>query len=143
MICLRLGKTTEAKLHRVNLRSPRPKIHYYQNKWLEVKESQYLIMKWKSLLSMHGSKYVTNQPMHGFRYVTNTPTWERCWLQSYSIHPHDEDQETPWLQNPWCINATAFSRKRWIGVDCLRSQYACNNKCNHLMTALKIILIYV
>ena len=37
VICLRMGKTTEAKPHRVNLRSPLPRIHYYQNKRLQVK----------------------------------------------------------------------------------------------------------
>ena len=37
MICLRMGKTTEAKPHRVNLRSPLLRIHYYQNKQLQVK----------------------------------------------------------------------------------------------------------
>ena len=37
MICLRIGKTTEAKPHRVNLRSPLPRIHYYQNNRLQVK----------------------------------------------------------------------------------------------------------
>ena len=39
VICLRMGKTTEAKPHRVNLRLSLPRIHYYQNKWLQVKES--------------------------------------------------------------------------------------------------------
>ena len=43
VICLRMRKTFKAKPHRVNLRSPLLKIHYYQNKWLQVKESQYLI----------------------------------------------------------------------------------------------------
>ena len=57
------------------------------------------VMWWQSLISMHSSKYVTNQSMHGSQYVTNTPTWEGCWLQISSIHPHDEDQEAPWLQN--------------------------------------------
>ena len=37
VICLRMGKTIEAKLHRMNLRSPLPKIYYYQNKRLQVK----------------------------------------------------------------------------------------------------------
>ena len=32
-----MGKTTEAKPHRVNLRSPLLRIHYYQNKRLQVK----------------------------------------------------------------------------------------------------------
>ena len=36
VICLRMGKTIEAKSHRVNLRSPLSKIHYYQNKQLQV-----------------------------------------------------------------------------------------------------------
>ena len=31
VICLRMGKTTEAKLHQVNLRSPLLRIHYYQS----------------------------------------------------------------------------------------------------------------
>ena len=37
VICLRMGKTIEAKPHRVNLKSLLPRIHYYQNKRLQVK----------------------------------------------------------------------------------------------------------
>ena len=37
VICLRMRKTTEVKPYRKNLRSPLLKIHYYQNKWLQVK----------------------------------------------------------------------------------------------------------
>ena len=37
VICLQMGKTSEAKPHRVILRSPLPIIHYYQNKRLQVK----------------------------------------------------------------------------------------------------------
>ena len=51
VICLRIGKITESKLHRVILRSPLPRIHYYQNKWLQVKESQYLIPTYSSTLT--------------------------------------------------------------------------------------------
>ena len=29
-----------------------------------------------------------------------SPTREGCWLQSFSIHPHDEDLEDAWSQNP-------------------------------------------
>ena len=43
VIYLRMGKTTKAKPHQMNLRSPLPRIYYYQNKQLQVKESQYLI----------------------------------------------------------------------------------------------------
>ena len=35
MIYLRMGKTTEANPHRVNLRSPLLRIHFYQNKQLQ------------------------------------------------------------------------------------------------------------
>ena len=38
-----MGKTNIAKPHRVILRSPLSRIHYYHNKRLQVKESQYLI----------------------------------------------------------------------------------------------------
>ena len=37
VICLQMGKTTEAKPHWGNLRSPLPRIYYYQNKLLQVK----------------------------------------------------------------------------------------------------------
>ena len=37
------GKPPRQKPHRVILKSPLPKIHYYHNKRLQVKESQYLI----------------------------------------------------------------------------------------------------
>ena len=37
------GKPTQQKSHRVILRSPLPRIYYYHNKRLQVKESQYLI----------------------------------------------------------------------------------------------------
>ena len=40
VICLRMVKTIEAKPHWVILRSPLPKLHYYHNKRLQVKESQ-------------------------------------------------------------------------------------------------------
>ena len=39
-----MGKTYTTKTpHRVILRSPLLKIYYYQNKWLQLKESQYLL----------------------------------------------------------------------------------------------------
>ena len=37
------GKPTQQKPHRVILKSPLLKFHYYHNKRLQVKESQYLI----------------------------------------------------------------------------------------------------
>ena len=43
VICLRMGKIIKTKPHWVNLRSSLPRIHYYQNKRLQVKKSKYLI----------------------------------------------------------------------------------------------------
>ena len=37
------SKSTRQKPYRMILKSPLPRIHYYHNKWLQVKESQYLI----------------------------------------------------------------------------------------------------
>ena len=45
--------------------------------------------------SMHSSQYVTNQSMCESQYKAYSPTLERCWLQSCSVHQHDEDHETP------------------------------------------------
>ena len=40
VIFLQMGKTKRQKPHRVIFRSPLPKLHYYHNKRLQVKESQ-------------------------------------------------------------------------------------------------------
>ena len=82
VICVRMGKTTETKPHQVNLKSPLLRIHYYQNKQLQVKGIS----------------------------VPNT-NLRRCWLQSSSVHPNDEDKKTPWLQNPWCKDTIASTKK--------------------------------
>ena len=42
---------TRQKTHWVILRSPFPRIHYYQNKRLQVKESQYLILTYNWILT--------------------------------------------------------------------------------------------
>ena len=45
------GKLTRQKPHRVILRSPHLRIHYYQNKQLQVKESQYLTLTYSWTLT--------------------------------------------------------------------------------------------
>ena len=44
-----------------------------------------------------------------------SPTKEGCWLQSSSIHPHDEDQEDAWSQNPTVHIHSNFFRKDELG----------------------------
>ena len=52
VICLRMGKTSKAKPHRVILRSSFSRIHYYHNKRLQVKKSQYLIPTYSWTLTL-------------------------------------------------------------------------------------------
>ena len=81
--------------------------------------------------SMHDSQYVTNQSMHGYKYVTNTPTWERCWLQSSSVHPNDEDHETPWLQNPTAYKHSSFFKRKMNKSNFVSDHNMLNNHtCN-------------
>ena len=85
-----------------------------------------------------------------------TPIWKVCWLQSSLIHPHDEDQEDTWSQNPTVqIHSNFFKRKRWTRSRTLSPVTICLNKvcsnkvCSILvqlvyrLTALKTIILYV
>ena len=65
---------------------------------------------------MHGFQYVTNQfdtriPVHESQYTTYSPTWERCWLQSSSVH---KMKITKLLGHKTlrCINTVASSSKK-------------------------------
>ena len=80
-----------------------------------------------------------------------TPTWKNCWLQSSSVHPHDEDQEDAWSQNPMVqIHINFSNKKRWIRLRTLSPvTIFLNRVCSILMqlvyrlTALKTIILYV
>ena len=80
-----------------------------------------------------------------------TPIWKDCWLQSSSVHPHDEDQEDAWSQNPTVqIHSNFFKRTRWTRSRTMSPITICLNRvCSMLvqlvcrLTALKIILLYV
>ena len=80
-----------------------------------------------------------------------TPIWKDYWLQSSSVHPHDEDQEDAWSQNPMVQIHNNFSkRKRWTRSRILSPVTICLNRvCSMLvqlvyrLTALKKILLYV
>ena len=81
----------------------------------------------------------------------NNTNWEECRLQSSSVHPHDEDQEDAWSQNPTMqIHSNFFKRKRWTRSRTLSPVTICLNRvCSMLVqlvyrfTALKTILLYV
>ena len=90
---------------------------------------------------------VVRIPIRDFK----TPIWKDCWLQSSSVHPHDEDQEDTWSQNPTTqIHSNFFKRKRWTRSRTLSLVTICLNRvCSILVQlvyrfmALKTILLYV
>ena len=65
---------------------------------------------------------VARIPVRDFK----TPIWKDCWLQSSPVHPHDEDQEDAWSQNPMVqIHSNFFKGRDELGQEpCLRSQFA-------------------
>ena len=133
MICLQMRKTTRQKPHRVILRSPLSRIHYYQKKRLQVKEFQYLIPTYNWILTLilnwtcsvvtispfqctALSIWLTNS-MRGSQYAAYSPTWERCWLQSSSIHYTMKITKLLDYKTLGCTNTVASSRERWIRVN--------------------------
>ena len=163
-------KPLRQKSHRVILKSPLSRIHYYHNKWLQVKKSQYLILTYSWALTPISNWTCSVVAISHFQW-TAPSTWltnwcmdPRMWLTNWCMNPStwlthqlEKDVGCKVLQfihmmkimkllgykTLWHTNIVASSRERWTRANCLWSQYACNNKCNNLMTALKIILIYV
>ena len=100
-------------------------LHYYHNKWLEARNPKYLtnlqlnpypntqldlFCSDSSPFWCTAPKYVTNGCADPSMRLQNT-NWEECWLQSSSVHPHDEDQENAWSQNPTVqIHSNFFKR---------------------------------
>ena len=118
-----LGKPTWQKPHQVILRSPLPRIYYYQNKRLQVKESQYLISTYSwtltpitswtcsivtiSLFQCTTPSTRTNQ-LCGSQYATWLPTWEGCWLQSSSVHHTIKIMKLLGHKTLWCTKHSSF-----------------------------------
>ena len=90
---------------------------------------------------MHDSKYVTNN------WFTNPSTWLTHQLEKDAGCKVLQFIHTMKIKNLlvyktlWCTNTAASSRERWTRTDCLRSQYACNNKCNNLIIRTYVFLI--
>ena len=112
------------KPHRVILRSPFPRIHYYHNKRLQVKESQYLIpnyswtlipiLNWTcSVVTISHfqcttpSTWLTNRCVDPSMRLTYQLEEEEYWLQSSSLHQQWRSRST-WLQNPKAQRRSSF-----------------------------------
>ena len=50
-----------------------------------------------------------------------SPIREGCWLQSSSVHPHNEDQENAWSQNPTVHKHNNFFRRDELGQNFVSS----------------------
>ena len=98
------GKPTRQKPHRVILRSPLPKFHYYHNKRLQVKESQYLIPTYSwTLIPIPNwtCSIVTISPFDAWLPVRNfNHQLEKVVGYKVLQFIHDENQEDAWSQNP-------------------------------------------
>ena len=153
------------KPHWVILRSLLPRIHYYHNKWLQVKEFQYLIPTYSWTL--------TPIPTWTCSIVTISPCNARLlirdklimWIPVHDFNHQLEKvvgckvlQFIPTMKikkmlghkTLWCTNTATSSQERWTRAKlCLRSQFAWTNFCSTLvqlvntLMALKIILLYV
>ena len=137
-------KPTREKPHRVILRSPLPKLHYYHNKRLQVKEFLYLIPTHSWTLTPIPNwtcSVVTISPFDArllSTWSTNCTdpsmrlqslTREGCWLQSSSVHPHDEDQEDAWSQNPMVHKHSNFFRRDELGQNFVSSHNLLEQTC--------------
>ena len=122
-------KLTRQKPHQVILRSPLPKIHYYHNKRLQIKESQYFITTYSWTLTLipnwtysvviishfqctAPNTWLTNS-MRRSQYAAYSPTWERCWLQSSSVHHTMKITKLPGYKTLRYTNTVASWRDRW------------------------------
>ena len=125
MICLRMGKTNMAKFHRVILRSPLLRIHYYQNKWLQVKESQYLISTYSWTFTPISNWTCSVVTISHFQ-CTAPNTWltncadpvrdlitnlRRILAAKFFCWSHNEDYEVAWSQNPTVYKHISFFKK--------------------------------
>ena len=60
-----------------------------------------------------------NNLMHGSQHATYTPTWERCWLQSFSVHHMMKITKLLNYKSLWCTNTIASWKERWTRANCL------------------------
>ena len=76
-------------------------------------------------------------------------TREGRWLHSFSVHPHDEDQEDAWSQNPMVHKHNNFFKRDELGWNFVFGykllEQTFLNTCAICvpLTALKTILLYV
>ena len=79
---------------------------------------------------MHGSQYVTNQFDTRIQVRGLLTNLRKMLATKFFSSLHDEDQETPWSQNPTVYKHNSFfKRKLNYGKFYLRSQFAWTQLC--------------
>ena len=128
-IVYELGKPPRQKPHQVNLRSPLRRIHYYQNKLLQLKESQYLLptYSWTLTPIPNWTCFVVTispfQCMAPSMWLTNRCTDPSTWL-THQLEKHVGYKVLQFIhitkikkllgyKTLWRTNAAASSRERW------------------------------
>ena len=133
-----MGKANMAKTPSSDFKSPLPRIHYYHNKRLQVKESQYLIPTYSCTLtpipnwtcsvtisSFDARLPIRDQPIVRIPVRNLITNLRRMLAAKFFSSSHDEDQETPWSQNPMVYkHSNFFWRQMNQGKFYLRSQFA-------------------
>ena len=159
---LQMEKPTRQKSHRVNLRSPLPRIHYYENKrlqvkWIPVPNINLQLNPYpNTLLDLWCSDNLSFQCTAPSTWLTNQCTNQSKWL----THQLEKDVGCKYLQFiqmmkiKKLLGYNTLSSKTlrllqriwWTRANCLRLQYAWVITLHQVAsseTALKIILIYV
>ena len=129
-------KPTRQKPHRVIFRSPLPKFHYYHNKRLQVKESQFLIPTYIWTISPIPNWTCSVVTISHFdarfpsTWLTNcadpstqlqSSTREDCWLQSFLVHHTMKIEKLFGYKTLWCTSTAAFSQERWTWANSVSS----------------------
>ena len=152
-------KLTRQKPHQVILRSPLPRIHYYQNKRLQINESQYFIPTYNWTLTPIPNSTCSVVTISYFQctapstWLTNckdpstrlqSPTREDCWLQNSSVHHTMKIKKLLSHKTLQCINMVAYSQEKWTRANSvsghnLLEQIFAQHLCNmcHLLQPLK------
>ena len=133
-------KSIRQKPHRVILRSPLPRIYYYQNKQLQVKESQYLlptyswtltpipnwtcsIMTISPLQCTAPSTWLANQCTNSSMWLTTN--LRRMLAAKFFSSSHMKITKLLGYKTLRCTNTAASSKERWIRAYVSGSQFAC------------------
>ena len=163
VICLLMGKTWWQKPHRVIFRSPLPKLHYYHNKRLQVKESQVPYQPtvpypntqldlFCSDSSPFGARlpstWLTNCANPSMRLQSPTKKVVGCKVLQFIHKMKIKKMLSHKIQ--WCTYTTTSSQEWWTRARtsspvtiCLNKVFSMLVQLVNLLMALKIILLYI